>query len=176
MTEDQQSLDAVILDEQQKLKNIKEKEQAFNKSISPTEVPGSTPLGSKTAVELFLSGNKQTQSLERILQEQNLMPQLPKQHGGDVGKAKRSKRYYIRKRVESGKPYIPARIRALGKRKARELGYVNWEERRVETREEFEDSESIQSINKLSPILKLVVKTRMEKYIRENKNKNKENK
>lgn len=103
-------------------------------------------------------------NLDKILKEQGVAP--VKQPGEPSNKAIRSKRYYIRKRFSQGKPYIPARIRALGKEKARELGYRTWEDR-VIRREEEEVAKHDRLIMKLSIILGLVAKTRLRHYFRE---------
>ncbi len=44
-------------------------------------------------------------------------------------KAKKRRRYYIRRREREGKPYIPASVRALGKETAKSLGHEKWEVR-----------------------------------------------
>lgn len=103
-------------------------------------------------------------NLDKILREQGVAPS--EQSKKPSNKAIRSKRYYIRKRFSQGKPYIPARVRALGKEKARELGYRTWEDRVIK-REEEEVARHDRLIMKLSIILGLVAKTRLQHYFRE---------
>ncbi len=104
-------------------------------------------------------------SLGRILKEQGLLG-IEKEgiKSEDSPKAKRSKRYYIRKRINSGKPYIPREIRALGKEKAREMGYSDWE-RRVAQREEVNKDQNLETLNKLRTMMNLIIKTRMKYYL-----------
>ncbi|KKM91516.1 hypothetical protein LCGC14_1227820, partial [marine sediment metagenome] len=96
-------------------------------------------------------------NLDQIFREQGLLKQIENRELS--GKAKRSKRYYIRQRIGQGKPYIPAKVRALGKKRAKELGYRDWERRASTSNEEIETAENIESVNKLSVIVRLIAKT-----------------
>ncbi|KKN40831.1 hypothetical protein LCGC14_0729730 [marine sediment metagenome] len=108
--------------------------------------------------------------LDQIFREQGLLKQIENEELS--GKAKRSKRYYIRQRIEQGKPYIPAKVRALGKKRAKELGYRDWERRASVKGEEEETAETIESVNKLSVIVRLIAKTRLGTYLERARNGN----
>ena len=109
--------------------------------------------------DLIQLSNRKT--IEQVLAEQGV---LSKKATSPLSpKAKRSKRYYIRNRIESGKPYIPQRIRALGKKRAKELGYNDWERREIK-QEEVEIGRTKEILVKLGVFSRLIIRTRLKFY------------
>ena len=108
-------------------------------------------------------------TVEQVLASQGL---LSSQKTNKISsKAKRSKRYYIRKRMQEGKPYIPQRIRALGKQKAKELGYNDWERREFKS-EEVVIAQAEETLTKLGAVTRLIIRTRLGAYFERLKNGN----
>lgn len=160
-------LNDVIEREELKLRGMNQKERIIldNMRDEPMEAGGRLSQGLESIPTIQIPSI--LKSLNQTLRDEEVEQREVKQ---PLSKgAKRSKRYYIKKRFNQGKPYIPARIRALGRVKARSLGYKNWEDRVVVLKED-EIAEYEKMIQKLSVILGLVVKTRLGAYLRELKN------
>ncbi len=150
-------LEEIIEDEERKMRESGNKEKRFLEVFKdePLEALSSPTTPSPTAVRSVLDG----ENIEAYLRAQNLNAQAQRT-SADIRKAKRSKRYYIRKRIEAGKPYIPARVRALGKKRAKEMGYDVWERRNPEGLEEEEEAvrllESRERVQKLSSVFRML--------------------
>lgn len=152
------SIQAIIDKEESKLRELDLKEKIVRENSRDMLIEEGSPIKSIPLVN--------RDSLDKILEEQGL---LTKTRGNGSNnqlssKSKRSKRYYIRKRLNEGKPYIPARIRALGKKRARELGFIDWERRLAQGREE-EISKHEEMMNKLSVVMRLIIRTRLSFYL-----------
>ncbi len=157
-----EQLSKVIEQEERKLRGMDKKERVVLDSMKdePLEA-GQRISGEQTIPTIQLPSV--FKNLDQILKEEGVS--LRETTHPLSNKAKRSKRYYIRNRIEKGKPYIPARIRALGKERARSLGYKNWEDR-VLRNEDDEITKHNRMIHKLSIILGLVAKTRLGDYFK----------
>ena len=156
-----EQLSKVIEQEERKLRGMDKKERVILDSMKDEPLEAGQKIGEQTAPIYIDSGI--FKNLDQVLREEGVSP-LEIKHPLS-SKAKRSKRYYIRNRIEKGKPYIPARIRALGKERARALGYKNWEDRVLRNVDD-EITKHNRMIHKLSVILGLVAKTRLGDYFK----------
>ncbi len=118
----------IIAIEERRLRGLDKREKEI---ISEATLETPLEAGRKAIVIPSVGrGSGKTTLINKILAEQGLLLQTHKKASAEMtGNAKRAKRYYIRKRIERGKPYIPAHIRAQGKEVARKLGYSKWEVR-----------------------------------------------
>lgn len=154
---DEASLEEDELLEEEKMTESKKKEQRFL-DVFRDEPLESLTQATPTSPEI-MRGILRGDNLDSILHAQELTAQT-QSPSKNTRRSKRSKRYYVRKRIEEGKPYIPARIRAMGKKRAKELGYDVWEKRSVEREEELREEKRIldsrDRIQKLSSVFRML--------------------
>ncbi len=165
-------LEEIIADEERKMRESENKEKRFLEVFKdePLEALSRPSTVSPVEASRILRG----EDVDAILRAAGLTAE-EQRSSRDIGKAKRSKRYYIRKRIEAGKPYIPARIRSLGKKRAKEMGYDVWERRNPEGLEEEEEAvrllEGRDRVQKLSSIFRMLG-SRIPTYFKREENKN----
>ncbi len=146
--------------EEEKLARLNKEEKAVRDAIPP----GQPIESARKAVDMtsFPRWERKTDLIERILAEQGLSVDTRKKAAGEIsGNARRSKRYYIRKRIQEGKPYIPRYIRSQGKKVALSLGYKKWEVR-VIPEESLPEKEV--DIKKLKVVFRIMNKDKMASF------------
>lgn len=169
----QTKLEAAIEKEERKLRDLNKREQSIKEefkdgqpiegAVKATEESIRRHLGVKSKSVVSFSSTSTT--IRRALESQNLNPVYTEKDLSPAGR--RSKRYYIRKRIEQGKPYIPQKVRILGKKIAREMGYKIWEVRNKERDEEEEEqAKELETENKLRLVFKMLG-GRMKGYIKD---------
>ena len=171
-TDKQDELKAATEKEERKLRDLDKGEKQVRKEFKDGQpIEGGIKATEESIRRNLGKHTSRDESIKQILESQGLNFNASNRDLSPAGR--RSKRYYIRKRIESGKPYIPQRVRVLGKRAARELGYRVWEVRNKERDDEelelFEESRELEAENKLRLVFKMLG-GRMAKYIKKEAN------
>ncbi len=159
------SEEETIAKEEKRLQILEEKEKIIRDNL-----PEGMPIDSgRKARDIVISTqrkseNRKVEIINKILEEQGLLPKnYKKETDGISGNARRSKRYYIRKRIQDGKPYIPLHIRAQGKEAAKRLGYKKWEVR-IPSPDSLPEEEV--KIDKLTAFFRMMDKRKMGTFLK----------